>query len=74
VLGRIVGASAHGPTVARHANETLHEADAFAGLVAAAREFAAASADLHLAPGRSSDAEYIADRINRRRGQARVGA
>ena len=50
VLGRIVGASDDVLTVARNANEILNEADAaFAGFLAAAREFAAANPDMDLA-------------------------
>jgi putative flavoprotein involved in K+ transport len=49
VLGRVVGASKSRLTAARNANEVLDEADtAFAGFVAAAREFAAANPDLDL--------------------------
>ena len=50
VLGRIVGASDDGLTVARNANEILNEADAaFSGFLAAAREFAAANPEMDLA-------------------------
>jgi putative flavoprotein involved in K+ transport len=50
VLGRVVGASDHALAVARNANEILDEADAaFAGFLAAAREFAAANPDVDLA-------------------------
>jgi putative flavoprotein involved in K+ transport len=49
VLGRIVGASDHALALARNANEILDDADAaFAGFLAAAREFAAANPDLPL--------------------------
>jgi putative flavoprotein involved in K+ transport len=50
VLGRVLGTSDGTVSVARNANQVLDEADAaFAGFVAAAREFAAASPDLELA-------------------------
>jgi putative flavoprotein involved in K+ transport len=50
VLGRVVAASDHTLAVARDANEILDEADsAFAGFLAAAREFAAANPDVGLA-------------------------
>jgi putative flavoprotein involved in K+ transport len=46
VLGRVVGASDDALAVATNANEILDEADAaFAGFLAAAREFAAANPD-----------------------------
>jgi putative flavoprotein involved in K+ transport len=49
VLGRVVGASDGALAVARNANEILGEADAaFAGFLAAAREFAAANPDTGL--------------------------
>ena len=49
VLGRVVGASDGTLAVARNANQVLDEADAaFAGFLAAAREFAAANADVEL--------------------------
>jgi hypothetical protein len=50
VLGRVVAASDGALAVARNANEILDEADAaFAGFLAAVREFAAANPDLGLA-------------------------
>ena len=50
VLGRVVGASDDALAVAGNANEILDDADAaFAGFLAAAREFAAANPDLALA-------------------------
>jgi putative flavoprotein involved in K+ transport len=50
VVGRVVGASDDTLVVARNANEILDEADAaFAGFLAAAREFAAANPDVALA-------------------------
>ena len=50
VLGRVVGASDGALAVARNANEVLDEADAaFAGFLAAARDFAAANPDVGLA-------------------------
>lgn len=49
VLGRVLGASDGTLAVARNANEVLDEADAaFAGFLAAAREFAAANRDVEL--------------------------
>lgn len=50
VLGRVLGASDGTLAVARNANEVLDEADAaFAGFLAAAREFPAANPDTELA-------------------------
>ena len=50
VLGRLLNASDGTVSVARNANQVLDEADAaFAGFVAAAREFAATNPDLELA-------------------------
>jgi putative flavoprotein involved in K+ transport len=50
VLGRVVAASDGTLAVAGNANEILDEADeAFAGFMAAAREFAAANPDVELA-------------------------
>jgi putative flavoprotein involved in K+ transport len=50
VLGRVLGASDGMLAVARNANEVLDEADAaFAGFLAAARQFAAANPDMDLA-------------------------
>ena len=53
VLGRVLGASDGTLAVARNANEVLDEADAaYAGFLAAAREFAAANPDVDLAEER----------------------
>jgi putative flavoprotein involved in K+ transport len=49
VLGRVIGVSDGTLTVARNANQVLDEADAaFAGFLAAARDYAAANPDLDL--------------------------
>jgi putative flavoprotein involved in K+ transport len=70
VLGRVIGASDGTLAVARNANEVLDEADAaFAGFLAAAREFAATNPDVELSeeeptgsavlPAKVAEVEYL---------------
>ena len=65
VVGRVLGVSDGTLTVARNANEVLDEADeAYAGLVAAAREFAAANPGLDLAAEEVTRPEALPPRFD----------
>ena len=60
VLGRAIGVSDGTLAVARNANEVLEEADAaFAGFLAAAREFAATNPDLELSEEEPTRSEAL---------------
>jgi putative flavoprotein involved in K+ transport len=64
VLGRVLGASDGTLAVARNANDVFDEADAaFAGFLAAAREFAAANPDVDLAEEEPIGLAILPDRI-----------